>query len=441
MISLSARRIVSACIASAATVAVLAAPGVASAKAKICTGENIGAQGSSLQYEAQVIWNPDFNTNTKAGCASSGAPTVKYTSTGSGAGYKAWGEKSEFGPTNAFIGTDNTVNATEKETIESKQTGTGGTVLTIPVLQGAVTIPINLPANCVASSTPASGRLALDNSTLEEVFAGKIKTWTELLKSAEGTGDTLTGSGCEPNSAITVVVREDSSGTTHIFKRYLNLIYNGTLASEGGATHTWGELAEGSLSTTWPTATAVKKPANSTGPEVLKLVAATPGSIGYANLADARNPANGGFTGQSPQRFWALLENEKKSKNGKVSRKFADPSSNGDVAAKDSSNCKKTVYSNGTSAFPPPSVGSPWNEVTTELTSKTYSLCGLTYDLVLKNYEAYPGTTAGEATTVKEYMTYVINKKGGQSDIKDQDYSELPKELVAESEEGINEIG
>ena len=34
---------------------------------------------------------------------------------------------------------------------------------------------------------------------------------------------------------------------------------------------------------------------------LLKEVAATPGSIGYANLGDARNAANGGFTGQSPR--------------------------------------------------------------------------------------------------------------------------------------------
>lgn len=450
MVSLSARRVLSACIASAASVAVLAAPGVASAKAKVCTGENITGQGSSLQAEAQVVWTKEFNVNTKAGCTGATAPKVKYTSTGSGAGYKSWAglaenEKKEllppdFSADNAFIGTDNTVNEAEKETIESKQTGTGGTVLTIPVLQGAVSIPINLPENCVASSTPASGRLALNNSTLEEIFAGKITKWSQIA-AAEGTGNKLTGEGCNPETAITVVVRQDGSGTTHIFKRYLNLIFNSPLASEDGKTHTWGELSEGSLSTTWPTATKVKKPAKSTGPEVLKLVAATPGSIGYANLADARNEANGGFTGQSPQRFWAELENSKKvSGSGKITRKYADPSSNGDVKAKAASNCKSTIYSNGSAAFPPPTVGSPWNEVTAELVSKTYSLCGLTYDLALKKYSAYPGTTPEEAATVKEYLGYEVNKKGGQADIKNEDYSELPKELLSESAEGIEGI-
>jgi ABC-type phosphate transport system substrate-binding protein len=250
----------------------------------------------------------------------------------------------------------------------------------------------------------------------------------------------LSGAECNKETPITVVVRLDGSGTTHIFKKYLSLVFNGTLASEDGKTHTWAELAEGSLSTTWPTATKVLKPKESTNVGLLKEIAATPGSIGYANLGDARNAANGGFTGQSPQRFWTELEDSKKVKGEKASRKYADPSSDGDSATIASSNCKKTVYSNGTAAFPPPSVEAPWNEVTAELSSKTYSLCGLTYDLVLKNYEAYAGGTASEATTVVDFMNYVLSKKGGQKELKNKDYNELPKGLVGLALEGIGTI-
>lgn len=65
MTSLSARRLIPACILSAATVAALVAPGAASAAGKLheqCSGSNITGQGSSLQKLAQqTVWDPDFN--------------------------------------------------------------------------------------------------------------------------------------------------------------------------------------------------------------------------------------------------------------------------------------------------------------------------------------------------------------------------------------------
>src|ERR1700684_428550 len=97
----SAPRLVPACIVSAAAVAALAAPGAANAALGTqCSGADITAQGSSLQKGAQVNgWNPDFHTSTTRQAACAGAkgqgtlekPTVKYASTGSGAGLEAWG--------------------------------------------------------------------------------------------------------------------------------------------------------------------------------------------------------------------------------------------------------------------------------------------------------------------------------------------------------------
>lgn len=431
---MSARRAISTGIVAAASVAALAAPGAANAALPgHCKGITTEGAGSSLQAEAQAIWDPGFEVN-KVGCPS--GPKVTYRSIGSGAGYKEWNEKEHFG-TVGFVGTDNTVNQSEKESVEKKATLGSSTLETIPVLQGAVSVVVNLPAECSATSAIASNRLALNDSTLEEIYAGKITNWNEL-NNVENAGNKLTGAGC--NSTITPVVRKDGSGTTHIFKRFLNEIFNGVLASEDGLNHTWGELAEGSLSTKWPTAAKVLHAAEETGPGLLKTVASTPGSIGYANLADSRNVANGGFTGQSASRFWVELEASKKSKNGKTSRKYTDPSTNGDSATVSASNCKDTVYSNGSAAFPPPAVSSPWNEVTAETTSKTYALCGLTYNLVLTNYEAYTGGSAGEAQSVVDFENYVLSKKGGQKEIKNKDYNELPKGLVSESLEGIEKI-
>src|SRR5580700_2990013 len=96
MKSLSARGLVSSCVISAAAVAALLAPGAANASLlKQCEGENIGAAGSSLQFEAQEVWNKTFNeplsgSTAKTTCnGTNGAkkkPTVLYRSTSSGKG-------------------------------------------------------------------------------------------------------------------------------------------------------------------------------------------------------------------------------------------------------------------------------------------------------------------------------------------------------------------
>ena len=69
--------------------------------------------------------------------------------------------------------------------------------------------------------------------------------------------------------------------------------------------------------------------------------------------------------------------------------------------------------------------------MTAKAESKTYALCGLTYDLVLTNYEAYAGGTAAEAQTVIDFENYVLSSKGGGKEIKNHDYAPLPKGLVS----------
>ncbi|MGO9490319.1 MAG: substrate-binding domain-containing protein [Solirubrobacteraceae bacterium] len=440
---LSARRTLSAGIIAAASVAAFVAPSVASAALPgHCLGENTEGAGSSLQAEAQAVWVPGFSANKTAGCP--GGPTIKYRSIGSGAGYKEWSKEHKFG-TVGFVGTDNTVNLSEKEAVEKDvEEGKESKLLTIPVLQGAVAIVVNLPENCTANSKVAAGRLGLNQSTLEGIYQGTITKWQQITE-VEGAGNTLTGAGCTPaTDAITPIVRLDSSGTTHIFKKFLNLSYDKPMLSEDALEHTWAELGEGSLSTKWPSAANVKHAETETGPGLLKTVAKDPGSIGYANLADARNPANGGFTGQSASRFWVVLESSKKEKSSskgvKITRKYEDPSKNKDVPAVDESNCKDTEFSNGKGTFPPPTVDSPWNEVTAKGESKSYALCGLTYDLVLTNYEAFTGGSAAEAQTVIDYEDYILSSKGGAKEIKLHDYTALPSQLLPEAQKGIELI-
>ena len=126
--------------------------------------------------------------------------------------------------------------------------------------------------------------------TLEKIWSGEITKWTELK---EG-GDTFTGgSACE--APFTRLVRLDESGTTHILKKYLNLINDTPIETAGHGKLTWAEMSEeANNNEAWPEAAHVKAAAKEGGGALVAEVAATPDSIGYASLADARS--NGGFS-------------------------------------------------------------------------------------------------------------------------------------------------
>ncbi len=437
MKSLTVRRIVPACVVSAAAMAALVVPGTAGAALLTpCTGTSPQeAQGSSLQGDAQInVWNPKFDTSkAKSACGGTHKPVVKYVNTSSGKGFAKWaaGEFAQWG----FIGTDNTVNAAEKAQLEAeaKVGSTGGEILTIPVAQSSEAIVMNLPTGCLAESSVsgATSRLVLTQAELQGIFSGAVKTWNQLTAG----GDKLTGVGCNPETAIIPVVRTDASGTTHIFKRFLNWANKNPIKvknSKGEAVEeTWAELSELPESTIWPEAITPEHGEKNSG--LLEKVAATPGSIGYSVLAEAREF---GFTGAT--KFWAELESE--NKHGKL--KFQDPSENGINVKASNSNCKKVVYSNGAKTFPPPSVKEVWNNVTADQFSKTYPLCGLTYDLAIANYAAFEnhGTTQGEATTVENYLAYVTEKKGGQKEIAGHDYLAMPKPVAAKATQGVKFI-
>jgi ABC-type phosphate transport system substrate-binding protein len=445
MSSFSARRVVAACIVSAAAAAALVAPGAANAfSITQCQGVSIEGFGSSLQSIAQKeVWGPDFNTSS-LGCTAVGAPTVKYTSASSGEALEAWGvngHATNYGVERAFTGTDQPANPTQMEEIEKNATGGlsvgKGTLRTIPVLQAAVAVIVHLPEGCTATSTAAPGRLALKAKTLEKIFQGTDKEWSKI-KSSEG-GDTFTG--CPKKGAhITRVVRAEGSGTTAIFKKFLHLADKGDV--EGS--DTWEELAEAVPNTTWPNEGTDAVVRGVKGSGVVAEVAATPGSIGYVNLAEARvasmTPPAGG-PGKSD--FWVEIE------NNKTGPTYADPSTDGDEEAKAEANCAETTYTNGKKKFPPPLTSSNWNEVTSSLTEKNYPICAFTYDQVFSHYGDYEGTSEGEARTVFDYLNFALSAEaeGGQTLLaNNHDYLGLPtsanpsQNVLKIAQEGAAEI-
>jgi ABC-type phosphate transport system substrate-binding protein len=432
MTSVLVRRLRSACVLSAAAAVALVAPGIADASGlgEQCSGSNILGRGSSLQKLAQELWVPLFNTSTnRMACSgtqgSLGIPTVTYEPAGSGAGMEAWGLNGhafEAGKV-AFVGTDEPPDAAQREEIESHRKSPGPEELqTIPVLQTAVAVLIHLPKFCAAASSGAPGRLALDNTTLEEIWRGKITKWSEITEA----GDKLypKGGACNKNAAITRVVRLDESGTTSILKKYLGVI-NPTknIVGEMG----WTELATGKpFNQEWPG--TVVRSSSEGGQALVEKVAETESSIGYADLADVRH--NGNFNkplgGEGTTKFWARIQNNGLTKTGPI---YTDPSTDGDSSTVSIANCETTEYTNGSAPFPPESVAELWNEVTTKTRELHYTICGLTYDLAFHEYAQFPGTTLGEASTVNNYLFFATGS-GNEYLNKHHDYLALPNSIT-----------
>jgi len=354
------------------------------------------------------------------------------------------------------------------------------------------------------------GRLVLDASTIEGIYRGTIKTWEEV-DTAQGVehgkdaitcktgvkGETeaekiqATKEGLE--KTIRPVVRLDKSGTTHIFKEYLAEVNTGEWEAEefnepengtkpkcgvikpAGEKVTWAQVGEGCENQRWPEAANVLRPVvPRTGNKgVLTTVNETESSIGYSDIGYAREegffskkcpvtkpatkpPLCSGenkkgtetTVGEQNTKFWAEVQN---TEPGKTPITYTDPASNGDVEKAANANCAGTIYiAKHGETFPPKSTRETWYAAKAQLAQKKYSICGLTYDLALRQYYYFlspEGVTAENsiniATTVGNYLEYVLSTKteGGGKELKNHDYEAVPSTVLKEAQLGAQEIG
>ena len=171
--------------------------------------------------------------------------TVNYNPVGSGAGQT----ELESATVN-FAGSDPALKAADKAKMK-------GPVLQFPVAFGGITVSYNL-------SGVKSG-LKLDGTTIANIFMGKIKTWNDPAIKGLNPGTSL------PSTAITVVHRSDSSGTTQGFTTFLS-----------DADPAWKSAIGEGKDVKWPTGTGAKGNAG-----VAAVVKQTAGAIGYVEQAYA----------------------------------------------------------------------------------------------------------------------------------------------------------
>ena len=453
MRSFSARRLRLTCALSACAAAALVAPGVASAGFTTghCEGPSIEGNGATFQGEAQKKWNKEFNNISLTGTCEVGKfkaaePTVVYRETGSGPGLESWGNgagagKGDFGKDNAYVGTDEPPNKEQKEAIEKETTGTGK-LLTIPVVQGAIAIIFHLPKGCAVKDKGGGNRLLLSNATLEKIFHGTLTSWTAIKDAKEK----VKGKKGACNVPIKRVVRKEGSGTTSIFKKYLNLENSNEFEVEGVGSTTWKKLAESNVNTKWPEEKADPVTPIAKGGGLTAYVATTESTIGYVDLAHARS--NGGFTAGSPEVQWAKIENGTFKKGKKTLPTFGDPSNNELSPTKAQSNCEEELYTDGKNKFPPASTEAVWNEVTTSLTEPHYTICGFSYDLATTQFKGYGEVSGKPATdetarTAFDYLSFELGK-GGNEVLIGSDYPGLPENAEGKvkkiAEEGLAKI-
>jgi phosphate transport system substrate-binding protein len=208
--------------------------GSASAQSVDLTGA-----GATFPNPIYSKWFSDYATATGV--------KINYQSIGSGGGIRQLSEQTvDFGASDGPM--------TDQELANAK----GGPVLHFPTVMGAVVITYNLPA--------LKRPLNLSGDVITDIFQGKITKWNDARIVAQNRGVTL------PNTDILVVHRSDGSGTTYIFSDYLSAI-----------SPSWSSKLGKAKEINWPVGLGGKGNEGVTG-----LVKQTPGSVGYVEIAYAK---------------------------------------------------------------------------------------------------------------------------------------------------------
>ncbi len=181
--------------------------------------------------------------------ASSLSPlTVNYQAVGSGAGITSLESKTvDFGASDPPL----------KPADEAAIAKNGSPAVQIPMFLGAITVSYNLPG--------VQTGLKLDGKTIADIYLGKVKSWNDAEIKALNPGVNL------PSTAITVIHRSDSSGTTAGFTGFLAAV-DPEFKSKVGE----GKDVQ------WPTGTGAKGNAGVAG-----AVQQTAGAVGYVEQAYA----------------------------------------------------------------------------------------------------------------------------------------------------------
>jgi phosphate transport system substrate-binding protein len=291
--------------------------------------------------------------------------TVNYQSVGSGAGITALE-----GKTVDFGASDPPLKPADITTLEKV-----GPVQQIPMFLGAITVSYNLPG--------VQSGLKLDGKTIADIYLGKVKTWNDAEIKALNPGVSL------PSTAITVIHRSDSSGTTAGFTGFLAAVDPEWMSKVG----------EGK-DVQWPIGTGAKGNAGVAG-----AVQQTTGAIGYVEQAYALQHK---FT-------YASVKNK--------AGKYVEPTLASTSAAAEGVEVPADL------GFKIKNPSSP----------AAYPISSQTFIIVYKDM-CKAGVPGGEAAAkgVVSFLNYGLGQ--GQSILSQADYAALPTAILEKSKTAVTEL-
>jgi phosphate transport system substrate-binding protein len=196
--------------------------------------------GSSAQQAAMTAWQNGFQqANPEA--------TVQYSPDGSGAGREAFvAGGADFAGSDAYL---------DDEEYEASKEVCGP--------EGAFHVPAYISPIAVAFNLPGVETVNMDGETIAQVFTGEISTWNDPAIADQNPDADL------PDTPITVVHRNDESGTTENFQEYL----------AAAAPEVWTEEVSGN----WPSQWAAENNKGTSG--VVETTTSTEGAITYADAS------------------------------------------------------------------------------------------------------------------------------------------------------------
>jgi phosphate transport system substrate-binding protein len=195
--------------------------------------------GATFPYPLYKEWFAAYATKTGV--------KINYQSIGSGGGIRQLSEGTvDFGASDSPM--------TDAEMAKAK----GGPVLHIPTVLGAVVVTYNIPN--------LSQPIKLTGPVLADIFLGRIKKWNDARIAQLNSGISL------PNTDILPVRRAEGSGTTFIFTDYLSTV-----------SPAWAQGPGRGKEVNWPVGAGARGNEGVSG-----MVKQTPGSIGYVELAYAK---------------------------------------------------------------------------------------------------------------------------------------------------------
>ncbi len=157
-----------------------------------CVKSTVNAAGSTAQANAVSEWTKGYQQS----CAGA---NLNYNANGSGAGIQAFSQGQV-----AFAGSDSALKPEEHGPADARCKS--GKAIDLPMVVGPIAVVYNLKGVDGLQFTP---------KTLASIFAGKVKTWNDPMIAKDNPGAKL------PSTAIKTVHRQDDSGTTDNFTKYL----------------------------------------------------------------------------------------------------------------------------------------------------------------------------------------------------------------------------